>query len=148
MRVAAKAGCGGERGRSAGNRIRDVAAFGRTPASTYSRHPTGYKVYVNNNRGACKDERVRKALSLAINRDDYIARYAGEAFVTPGPLVKGGALANPDEPDPVSDPAEAKQLLAAAGYADGISFDRLFTTTEPADQTNARYFRPSGKRPA
>jgi peptide/nickel transport system substrate-binding protein len=118
--------------------IRDVAAFKQDPG--FNVFPVArlvQKVYVNNNRGACQDERVRKALSLAINRDDYIQRYAGEAFVTPGPLVKGGALANPDEPDPVSDPEQARQLLAAAGYADGISFDRLFTTTEPADQTNA-----------
>jgi peptide/nickel transport system substrate-binding protein len=117
---------------------RDVAQFKQDSGFNVSKLGQNViKVYVNNNRGACQDERVRKALSLAINRDDYIQRYAGEAFVTPGPLVKGGALANPDEPDPASDPEQARQLLAAAGYSDGLSFEKLFTTTEPTDQTNA-----------
>jgi len=136
--VAAAALKAGEVDMAAYLETRDVAGFKQDPGFNVSRIGQNVvKVYVNNNRGACKDERVRKALSLAINRDDYIQRYAGEAFVTPGPLVKGGALANPDEPDPVSDPEQAKQLLAAAGYSDGLSFERLFTTTEPADQTNA-----------
>ena len=118
--------------------MRDIAQFKQDPKFNVSpRASEANKVYVNNNRGACKDERVRKALSLAVNRQDYIDRYAGEAFITPGPLMKGGTLANPDEPDPQSDPEQAKQLLTAAGYPDGLEFEKLFTTTEPADQTDA-----------
>jgi peptide/nickel transport system substrate-binding protein len=117
---------------------RDVAQFRQDSGfSVSSLGVAAPKIYVNSNRGACKDERVRKALSLAIDRDDWIARYAGEAFMTPGPLVKGGALANPDEPDPVSDLEQARQLLAAAGYQDGLQFERLFTTTDPGAQTDA-----------
>jgi peptide/nickel transport system substrate-binding protein len=115
----------------------DAAQFRQDPSFTVSRYALGaVKIYVNNNLGACQDERVRKALSLAINRDDWLAKFGGEAFLTPGPLIKGGALANPDEPDPVYDPQQAKQLLAAAGYQDGLQFERLFTTTDPVAQSN------------
>jgi peptide/nickel transport system substrate-binding protein len=117
---------------------RDIAQFRQDPDFNVVNQGVGArKIYVNNNLGACKDERVRKALSLAVDRQEFIERYAGEAFITPGPLIKGGALANPDEPDPVYDPEQAKQLLAAAGYADGIEFEKLYTTTEPSDQTDA-----------
>ena len=117
---------------------RDIARFRQDAGFNVVTQGVGArKVYINNNRGACKDERVRKALSLAVNRQEFIDRYAGEAFITPGPLVKGGTYANPDEPDPEDDPEQARQLLAAAGYADGLEFEKLYTTTEPADQTDA-----------
>ena len=119
--------------------VRDIAQFKQDPKFNVVTQGVGAKkVYVNNNRGACKDERVRKALSLAVNRQEFIDRYAGEAFITPGPLIKGGTFANPDEPDPQYDPEQAKQLLTAAGYPDGLEFEKMYTTTEPADQTDAQ----------
>jgi peptide/nickel transport system substrate-binding protein len=119
--------------------VRDIAQFKQDPNfNVVTQGVGGKKVYINNNRGACKDERVRKALSLAVNRQEFIDRYAGEAFISPGPLWKGGALANPDEPDPQYDPEQAKQLLTAAGYPDGLEFEKMYTTTEPADQTDAQ----------
>ena len=119
--------------------VRDIAQFKQDPKfNVVTQGVGGKKVYVNNNRGVCKDERVRKALSLAVNRQEFIDRYAGEAFITPGPLIKGGTFANPDEPDPQYDPEQAKQLLTAAGYPDGLEFEKMYTTTEPADQTDAQ----------
>ena len=116
----------------------DVAQFEKDPAfNVVTQGVMAKKIYINNNKGTFTDERLRKALTLAIDRQPFIDRYAGEAFVTPGPLIKGGALANPDEPDPVYDPEQAKQLLSAAGYGDGLQIDPLFTTTAQNDQTDA-----------
>jgi peptide/nickel transport system substrate-binding protein len=137
--VSAAALKAGEVDISASLEVRDIAQFKQDPNfNVVTRSVGGKKVYVNNNRGACRDERVRKALSLAVNRQEFVDRYAGEAFISPGPLWKGGTFANPDEPDPQYDPEQAKQLLTAAGYPDGVEFERLFTTTEPADQTDAQ----------
>ena len=68
-----------------------------------------------------RDVRVRKALSLAINRDGIRDRIM-DGFAAPtGQLMPEGASGyDPSvKPDPY-DPAKAKQLLAEAGYPNGF----------------------------
>lgn len=68
-----------------------------------------------------KDERVRKAISLMIDRQLIVDRLLGGAGVPAGqivPDVLGGHAADLTPPAP--DPAEAKRLLAEAGYPDGF----------------------------
>jgi len=69
-----------------------------------------------------KDRRVRRAMSLALNRRaitgsilDGLAEPAGQ-LIAPGILGYSAAL----KPDPY-DPEEAKRLLAQAGYPDGFN---------------------------
>jgi peptide/nickel transport system substrate-binding protein len=73
-------------------------------------------------RNPLKDPRVRKALSLAINRDAIVDRVTEGTSVAIGELVHPGAFGSNRElrPDPY-DPQQARALLAEAGYPDGFS---------------------------
>ncbi len=82
------------------------------------------------------DLRVRQAVSMAINRDEFItATYNGRGgWNTSLPWALSEWWLNPRGPDfgPNSryfkyDPAESKKLLAAAGYPDGLKVDMTST---------------------
>ena len=69
-----------------------------------------------------KDLRVRRALSLAINRD-AIVRQVMDGYASPsGQFLPQGAMGNDPAlaPDPY-DPAAARKLLAEAGYPQGFT---------------------------
>ncbi len=68
-----------------------------------------------------KDLRVRRALSMAVNRQAIVERVMeGNAAVATQFLPKGGAGTAPDlQPEPY-DPVAAKALLAEAGYPQGL----------------------------
>jgi peptide/nickel transport system substrate-binding protein len=89
-----------------------------------------YILFVNANRPELSDERVRQAISLAINREQLrdVALF-GRAHTT-GPI--GAAfteLTRPLEEVPfyAQDVERAKQLLADAGYAEGLQLELLIT---------------------
>jgi len=64
-----------------------------------------------------KDPRVRRALSLAVDRQEMVdILFMGHGRVCTGPFLPGGPAFNPDVKAPAPDPAEAKALLKAAGY--------------------------------
>lgn len=72
------------------------------------------------------DVRVRRALQLALDRQTLLdAAYGGSGVVENGIFPVGLKGHNPDLPALPYDPAEAKKLLADAGYADG--FDLSFS---------------------
>src|SRR5262249_38091553 len=76
-------------------------------------------------KGPFKDARVRKAWDLLVDREKMIASLTGgEADMRVGPVSPGFpefARSQADiKKDAVYNPAEAKKLLAAAGYADGF----------------------------
>ncbi|MCQ8278515.1 ABC transporter substrate-binding protein [Acetobacteraceae bacterium KSS8] len=67
------------------------------------------------------DVRVRRALSLAIDRSS-IVRYILKGYATPtGTQVGPYDFGYQDVPAPAYDPAEARRLLAQAGYPHGFS---------------------------
>ncbi len=83
-----------------------------------------------------KDARVRKAMSLAIDRDAIIKRIMDGAAAPAYQFLPdgmSGALTNP--PKLTYDPAQAKKLLAEAGYPNG------FQVT--LSSTNDRYINDS-----
>ena len=80
------------------------------------------------------DVRLRKAVSLALDRDELIKVMTGGM----------GEWAMPDSlPDMwtqaetksilVHDPAQAKQLVAEAGYPNGLTVELMYTATRPDD---------------
>jgi peptide/nickel transport system substrate-binding protein len=68
-----------------------------------------------------KDRRVRLALSIAINRQAIVDRVMEGAAVPADQYLPPGVYGYaPDIKPPPYDPAEAKKLLAEAGYPDGL----------------------------
>jgi peptide/nickel transport system substrate-binding protein len=74
------------------------------------------------NKNPFRDKRVREAISKAIDRDAIVARIMGGVAMPAAemlpPMMFG---ANKDAKVAKADPAEAKKLLAEAGYPDGFA---------------------------
>ncbi len=72
-------------------------------------------------RNPLKDQRVRLALSLAINRTAITERLMSGQAVPAGQILSGPLVGvSPRIAVPPFDPAKSKQLLAEAGYPDGF----------------------------
>ena len=68
-----------------------------------------------------KDVRVRKALSIAINRPAIVERVMEGVATATGQMMPDGGVGNaPDIKVPQFDPEQAKKLLAEAGYPNGL----------------------------
>ena len=83
---------------------------------------------------AIKDFRVRQAISLAVNRQDIIdGAYDGLAFPSTSILTKEAVGYDPawdsNSTIPAQDIEKAKQLLADAGYADGLTLKLIAEST-------------------
>ena len=79
--------------------------------------PNGEKL----DKNPLKDRRVREALSIAINREAIVDRVMEGAAVPSGQFLPEGAFGYaPGLNPPKYDPARAKELLAEAGYPNGL----------------------------
>ncbi|MBL8629463.1 MAG: ABC transporter substrate-binding protein [Rhodospirillaceae bacterium] len=71
-----------------------------------------------------RDERVRKAMILAVNRHQIVAELlAGQTVVADQPATRGMIGFSPNLDSTPYDPAKAKALLTQAGYPNGFAFD-------------------------
>jgi peptide/nickel transport system substrate-binding protein len=96
-----------------------VKAYARTsPDQTVS-------IHICKKDGPLADARVRRAFNKGIDRDAINeAIFSGTASPATQIWPKGHRLANPDLDDELAyDPEGAKELLAEAGYADGVAID-------------------------
>lgn len=81
-------------------------------------------------RNPLRDLRVRKALSLAIDRKLLVDRIMNGAAEANGQWIPPGAYSyDPAIPVPQANVQEARQLLTAAGYPDGFRIS-LFSTND------------------
>ena len=84
-----------------------------------------------------QDSRVRRALSLAINRQELIdILFLKHAKICTGPFLPGTIAFNPDVKAPVQNIQEAKKLLKEAGYDEKHPFTFEIATS------NASAIRP------
>ena len=79
-------------------------------------------IALNESVAPLDDARVRRALQRAMDRTLLLdAAYSGQGYPENGIMPHGLYGYNPDLPEIPYDPAEAKELLAEAGYPDGLS---------------------------
>lgn len=73
------------------------------------------------NKNPLRDARVRKAISMMINRDAIVARVMEGVAIPAGQLLPEGFFGRSEKMSPEKyDPKGAKKLLAAAGWGDGF----------------------------
>lgn len=93
--------------------------------------PSGGRIYLNVARPPLTDARIRKAIALSINRDAFIKAFAkgdGE-WALEGSRPR---LFTQEETKQILkyDPAQAKQLVGQAGFANGVELDCPFPGTQ------------------
>ena len=89
-----------------------------------------YDIVVNTRRAPFDDERVRQALSYAIDREALVRSLFGYATVQSNPIPRSSEAFAEDAPNyDKRDVERAKQLLTEAGYPDGVSFDMFVHRT-------------------
>jgi peptide/nickel transport system substrate-binding protein len=116
-----------------------------------------YQVHLNNERKPFNDPRVRRAINLAVSRQNLI-----KAFGTQEPIVLTRWMTHASEfaiprtdleqmpgyrADKMADLAEAKKLMAAAGYADGFKgLDLVSASVAPHAEILAPAFQEELRR--
>jgi len=90
--------------------------------------PAPLQLFFNVKRPPLDDIRVRKAMALSINRDEFIKTFAGGE----GRWALAAAIAGLFTEQEVKqiirhDPEEAKRLLREAGFGDGINLEFMYT---------------------
>lgn len=85
-----------------------------------------YFLRANLRRPPLDDPRVRRALALAIDRREITEQVLGRGELPARHLVPPGLPGYPQRPSPIRfDPAEARRLLAEAGYPEGRGLREL-----------------------
>lgn len=89
--------------------------------ASYPGNHMGSMVF-NHVKGPCRDIRVRKAISHAIDRKALIAGlYHGQGIVASGPYMSAHWSHNPNLKPVEYNPELSKKLLAEAGYSKGLT---------------------------
>nr|WP_245396520.1 ABC transporter substrate-binding protein [Jiella sonneratiae] len=97
---------------------------------------------VNTTRKPFDDVRVRRALTMAIDRESILAAiYPGTGTLATGPLPQASWASDGAAAEDGYDPAEARRLLLEAGVTSGLKVDLWY----PAEN---RAYNPDAKRMA
>jgi ABC-type transport system substrate-binding protein len=88
------------------------------------------RILLNNNLEPFTDIRVRRALSMAIDRERLVQLSNGRAVAAAGPIPPNVPGNNADLVPQAYDPDGARALLAEAGFPDGFATE-MVTNTDP-----------------
>jgi peptide/nickel transport system substrate-binding protein len=92
-------------------------------------------LYINNARAPLNDERVRRAVSLSIDRREFDQTFAaGKGGLAVVGTLPGTFTQQEMEQILRHDPAAAKSLLSSAGFAGGISLEIMMASPDTAPQ--------------
>ena len=90
----------------------------------------------NTKKGPLKNQKVRKALALAINRDDIIEGILFDSVTKANTMLGPGVFGySPEAKSYGYDPVEAKKLLKESGYENGLNLKMIITSSETNAQT-------------
>ena len=117
-----------------------IETYTRDRPAEFHRAPAAETRFLsfNTTRPALADPRVRRALSLAINRPQIVERITrggqppATTFLPPSLLGRDGS---PSRPPSTPDAPTARDLLAAAGFPAGKNFPRLELTAWSPSQS-------------
>lgn len=112
---------------------KDVSAAKSDPGVQFVQYPsTAYsQVNLNISQPPLNDIRVRQAMTYSLNRKAILEGiYFGVGDVANGPITAASWAYNQNLKPIEEDLVKAKQLLAAAGFANGLTFDLLITANE------------------
>ncbi len=109
---------------------------------------SSYYYMLNTTRKPLDDVRVRKALSLALDREEICTVILGAGEMPAYGLVPPGMVGYEGQQCAAADPEEARRLLAEAGYPEGKGFPRMdiLYNTDEAHQTIAELIRKQWQR--
>ncbi|MCH7751901.1 MAG: peptide ABC transporter substrate-binding protein [Planctomycetes bacterium] len=107
-----------------------------------------YYYMLNTTRKPLDDVRVRKALSLALDREEICTKIMAAGEIPAYGLVPPGMEGYEGQTCAAEDPEEARRLLAEAGYPEGKGFPRMdiLYNTDEAHQTVAELIRKQWQR--
>ena len=115
-----------------------------------------YHFVLNNQRKPFDDVRVRRAVHLAVNRQNLIKAFANQEFITMSRWVSHANLfaMKAEEiaklpgyrEDKTEDIAQAKKLMAEAGYPEGFEAELMTADVAPHAQIMAPAFQDELKR--
>jgi peptide/nickel transport system substrate-binding protein len=112
---------------------KDVAAAKSDKSIQFVQWPgTGYtQVNLNISQPPLNDIRVRQAMTYSLNRQAILdSIYFGVGDLANGPITASSWAYNEKLKPIPEDLKKAKDLLSAAGHADGVKFDFLITASE------------------
>lgn len=119
----------------------DLAALEQSQVDTLESSDTDYLsgttfsfrfIHLNRSDPALEDVRVRQAINYAIDRETLMSTIYGEDSKASDSIMPAGDWAYGDYSPEVLyeyDPEKARELLAEAGYEDGLSIEMLVFTT-------------------
>ena len=116
-------------------RRKDIVSVFKTPSLA------SHTAHINNERKPFNDKRVRRAIFLAVSRQNIHKAYQDQEPIAMGRWMSSAAPYAPPpaelekipgyRPDKTADIAEAKRLLAEAGYPNGFGPIELVSATAP-----------------
>jgi len=99
------------------------------------RQPQPIHLYINTRKPPLDDLRVRQAISLGLDRDEFVKVFTDGR----GGWALAGAFPDTFSQDEIRqmlryDPTEAKRLLAEAGYANGLEIEYMYAAVQFGQQ--------------
>ncbi|MBI2887972.1 MAG: hypothetical protein HYY02_12280 [Chloroflexi bacterium] len=115
---------------------------------------SGASLFLNTTRKPFDDPRVRKAVTLATNREDFLKLTGRDGSVVAGWVIPGSFWGLPPgelekipgyKKDKEAERAEARKLLAEAGYPSGLTVKGMTRTEQNYIDTAIRWADQLGK---